>query len=227
MWMPALAALLATLVSGEGLRARLLRPDPARNWKYDLQGWLLPAVLTGVGAITYFLLFPGRLTTAWSSCGGCWPWRLADQCWRGVPLLHYWRCCLEAVSCWLRPPPYSAGLWGRNRLAGISVSDFVPADARTQGCGAQRRDLGTVAHPFAGDGLGLRHRLSGLPADGILTMTLCTVGLGVFLCRLTRRAGNVWPAALAHGTVIFCSASFCWGISLAKVLSTPCWELIP
>lgn len=217
MWMPALAALLTTLVSGEGLRARLLWPDPARNWKYDLQGWLLPAVLTGVGAITYFLLFPGRFDNSLVQLrrmlalaaggpvlvGSSAPALLALLFGGGILLAPAaalfsgplgeeigWRGYLYPTLCQRMPERRAVVLSGV--IWGLWHTPLL----------VMGWDYGT-AYP-------------GYPLTGILTMTLCTVGLGVFLCRLTRRAGNVWPAALAHGTVNLLFSIFLLGGQFSK-----------
>ena len=56
MWVPALGAVLA----GGNLKTLGWKPQIKKNIKTILIAWFLPAVLTAVGAVLYFLLFPSH-----------------------------------------------------------------------------------------------------------------------------------------------------------------------
>ena len=50
--------MLSVLLAGGSLRGMGWDPQLKRNWKLLLAAWLAPAVLTLVGAVLYFLVFP-------------------------------------------------------------------------------------------------------------------------------------------------------------------------
>ncbi|MBR4131460.1 MAG: CPBP family intramembrane metalloprotease, partial [Oscillospiraceae bacterium] len=50
--------MLSVLLAGGSLRGMGWDPQLKRNWKLLLIAWLAPAVLTLVGAVLYFLVFP-------------------------------------------------------------------------------------------------------------------------------------------------------------------------
>jgi membrane protease YdiL (CAAX protease family) len=58
MWAPALANIVTRLVTREGWRETLLRPNFRRGWPYWIAGWFGPAVLTVIGAGLFFVLLP-------------------------------------------------------------------------------------------------------------------------------------------------------------------------
>ena len=58
MGAPAIAHVLTRLVTKEGWKNVGLRPNFRKGWPYWLMAWFGPAVLTIVGMIVYFLIFP-------------------------------------------------------------------------------------------------------------------------------------------------------------------------
>ena len=50
--------MLSVLLAGGSLRGMGWDPQLKRNWKLLLVAWLAPAVLTAIGAVLYFLVFP-------------------------------------------------------------------------------------------------------------------------------------------------------------------------
>ena len=58
MWAPALGNILTRLITREGWHEMGLRPNFKKGWRFWLAGWVLPAVMTLVGAALFFVLFP-------------------------------------------------------------------------------------------------------------------------------------------------------------------------
>ena len=58
MMAPALAHVLTRLVTREGWRSVYLRPRLRQSWPYWAAAWLMPAVMTILGAAIFFALFP-------------------------------------------------------------------------------------------------------------------------------------------------------------------------
>ena len=165
MWMPALAALLATLVSGRALRARLPAARPGKKLEIRPPG--LAAAGSAHRSRSYYLLFAlsRRLTTAWSSCADAGPggWRISAggefrSCITGAVV---WRRYLLAPAAALFSGPLGEEIGWRGYLY-PTLCQRMP-ERRAVVLSGVIWDCGT---PLCCDGLGLRHRLSGLPADG-------------------------------------------------------------
>lgn len=60
MFFPLIGSLLTRLVTKEGLHNMWLRPNFKKSIPYYLMAWLLPLVLTLLGALVYFLIFPAK-----------------------------------------------------------------------------------------------------------------------------------------------------------------------
>ncbi len=57
MWAPAIAAILTRLLTREKWKDVGLRPHFRKGWPYWLMAWVLPGLLTIIGAAVFFLLF--------------------------------------------------------------------------------------------------------------------------------------------------------------------------
>lgn len=60
MFFPALCMVLTRLITKEGFSDLWIAPNFRGRVRYYLTGWLLPILLTVVGAVLYFLVFPGK-----------------------------------------------------------------------------------------------------------------------------------------------------------------------
>jgi membrane protease YdiL (CAAX protease family) len=58
MWAPAVANIVTRLLTHEGWKDVGLRPHFRHGWPYWLAGWVVPGLLTILGAVVFFLLFP-------------------------------------------------------------------------------------------------------------------------------------------------------------------------
>ena len=58
MWAPAIAHILTRVVTREGWANVGLRPNLRRGWPYWLAAWVLPGILTIVGMVVFFVLYP-------------------------------------------------------------------------------------------------------------------------------------------------------------------------
>lgn len=66
MFSPAIANVLTRLTTGEGWRDLYLRPHLGRAWRVWILAWLGPVVLTLLGTILFFVLFPGTFDSSLS-----------------------------------------------------------------------------------------------------------------------------------------------------------------
>lgn len=60
MFMPAIASILTRLITKEGFKNMHLKPKLKGNLFTFLAAWFGPSVLTLIGAVVYFLIFPAR-----------------------------------------------------------------------------------------------------------------------------------------------------------------------
>jgi uncharacterized protein len=70
MFGPALANILTRWVTREGNQNLLLKPNfDQGRWVHYLAAWLLPGVLTIIGMVLFFLVFPATITDSLNT--GC------------------------------------------------------------------------------------------------------------------------------------------------------------
>jgi membrane protease YdiL (CAAX protease family) len=200
MWAPTLAHVLTRLLTGEGWQNTRLRLRLKRSWPYLLTAWFLPAVLTIVGTVIFFLLFP-----------------------------HYYDADLTMLQEMLAASPAGTelediGLWGVvafQILQGVLISPLVNGVAtfgeefgwraylqpKLMPLGPRRAMVlmgliwGVWHWPviLMGHNYGLDY--PGAPFLGPLAMVWFTFVLATFLGWLTWRARTVWPAVIGHAAI--------------------------
>ena len=62
MFFPAIGVLITRLITREGFKNSMLRLNLKGNVRYYLIGWFGPFVLTVIGAVLYYLIFPSEFT---------------------------------------------------------------------------------------------------------------------------------------------------------------------
>ncbi|MFO7918568.1 MAG: CPBP family intramembrane glutamic endopeptidase [Anaerolineae bacterium] len=199
MWAPALAHILTRLLIGEGWQDTRLRLRLRQSWPYLLTAWFLPAVLTIVGAVIFFLLFP-----------------------------RYYDADLTMLQRMLAASPAgveleSIGLWGvvvLQILQGVLLSPVNSIATFGEEFGwraylqpklmplGPRRAMALMGLIWGiwhwpvilmGHNYGLHY--PGAPFLGPLAMVWFTFILGTFLGWLTWRARSVWPAVIGHAAI--------------------------
>lgn len=204
MWAPALAHILTRLFTREGWRDAALRPRLKRGWPYWLAAWFLPPVLTILGAVLFFALFPSTFDPSPSivdetlaqmeqQSSGAAPIPaavfyalIAVQTLVFAPLINViftfgeefgWRAYLQ---------PKLIPLGGRRAILLVGVIWGVwhwPVIAMGHNYGVFTRDY------------------PGAPWSGMLMMVWVTLLYGTFLGWATLRGGSVWPAAIGHAAI--------------------------
>ncbi len=199
MWSPALAHVLTRLLTGEGWQNARLRLRFKKSWPYLLIAWILPTVLTIMGAVVFFLLFPryydADLTTLQEMLAAS-P--------AGVEL--------ESVSLWgvvviqiiqgvLLSPVNSIATFGEEFGWRAYLQPKVMPLGPRRGMVLMGLIWGVWHWPviLMGHNYGLRY--PGVPFLGPLAMVWFTFVVGTFLGWLTWRARSVWPAVIGHAAV--------------------------
>ena len=201
MFFPALGVLITRLITKEGFRESWLMPNLRGNIKTYLLAWFGPSILTILGALLYFLIFPdqfdpdcGYMQATLESMGATAedipiPLNLlmVVQGIQGIflgPIMNFVTCFGEE--------------WGWRGYLLPKLSKRLPLlpTLLISGIiwGLWHAPLTIVGHNY---GLGY----PGFPFTGIGMMCLFCITLGVFMSYVTLKTGSCIPAILSHGAV--------------------------
>jgi membrane protease YdiL (CAAX protease family) len=197
MWAPALANIVTRLVTREGWRETLLRPNFRRGWPYWIAGWFGPAVLTVIGAGLFFVLWPEHFDSGLT--------RVADLLAQaGVP---------AAISPWL--------IIAGQTLLGILIAPLVNGlftfgeefgwrgylQPKLMAMGVRKTFVlmgiiwGVWHWPIIAMGHNYGLEYPGAPWLGPLAMVWFAFVTGTFLGWLSWRGGSIWPAVIGHAAL--------------------------
>jgi membrane protease YdiL (CAAX protease family) len=207
MWMPAISNILTRVVTREGRENLLLQPYLKQGWKYWLIAWFAPSLLTLLGVVFYFALYPHEFSMSFDI--------IVEQL-----------ATLEAQTGQPSPIPLG-GVVALQFIAGIFLTPFINGIATFGEEYGWRAYLQQKFMPLGfrpamlimgiiwglwhapiiamGQNYGLDY--VGYPWTGILAMVGFTMFLGIFLGWVTEKAGSVYPAVIGHA-VINGTASF-------------------
>ncbi len=185
MFFPALGVAVTRLATGEGFRNSMLRPNFRGNWRYYLVAWFGPMILTSLGAMLYYLLFPSKFSFEMFH-----------------PLLIDRSGILLIVTMLLSPLlnliPCFGEEWGWRGYLLPKVAErmnFIPAVLLTGFIwGVWHAPIIVAGHNY---GTGY----PGYPWLGIVAMCIFCIVVGVFFSYIALRAKSCWPAVLAHGAI--------------------------
>lgn len=201
MWAPAIAHVLTRVITREGWERPYLRPQLRRAWPYWVAAWLLPGLLTIVGMVAYFLLFPHHYD---GSLGGLRE-MLAAQLPEGVGLeeLNVWALAAVQVAqaVLLAPILNSVATFGEE----FGWRGYLQPKLLHLGT---RRALvltgaiwGVWHWPVILMGYNYGFDYLGAPFLGPLAMVWFTVVAGTLLGWLTLRGKSAWPAVIGHAAL--------------------------
>lgn len=204
MFFPLIGALVANAMLPKGERVDLgVRLNLNSSIRYYLIAWFLPAGLTVVGLLVYYLIFPGHFDTNLTYVTSL----LAQQAGGEAALAQMGEMSLPI-------------LLAATFLSAVTVAPFInaiPAFGEEAGwrgflfpvlcsfMSTRRASLlsgvvwGLWHAPIIAMGHNYGREYAGFPVLGILAMVIACVALGCWLCLLRQRAQSVWPCALAHG----------------------------
>ncbi len=205
MFLPAASVLLTRLLTREGFRDSCIVPKTGRrSIPYFLLGWFGPVLLTVLGAVVYFLVFPdhfdssmGYLRTLLSASGMEAPKELAaltavSQFATALllgPLLNFIPCFGEEWGWrgYLLPKMLETRLYQKHGIVPVLLITGVI-------WGLWHAPITMLGHNY---GIGY----PGYPFTGILAMCLFCVTMGTLFSYVTLRTGSCLPAVLAHGSL--------------------------
>lgn len=197
MWAPALGNILTRLVTREGWRASKLQPRLRRGWPYWLAAIFLPAVLTIIGAVVYYLLFPQHFDPELSVLQSM----LGESA--GLLPVPLWTFVLVQIVQGILISPIVNGLFTFGEefgWRGYLQPKLMPLGGRLTMLlmgviwGVWHWPIIAMGHNYGFD-------YPGAPWTGLLAMVWFTLVVGTFLGWATLRGGSVWPAVLGHAAV--------------------------
>ncbi len=212
MWAPALANILTRLITREGWKDVGIRPHFKQGWPYWLLGWVVPGLLTIIGAAVFFLIFPQYFD----------------------PALGTVREGLAKTPALSKLSPWTFAIL--ETMGGILISPIANSIAtfgeefgwrayllpKLMPLGWRKAVLllgaiwGIWHWPVIFMGYEYGFHYPGYPVVGPLLFMVMTFSFGTFLAWITLRGGSVWPAVIGHAAINGIAA-----ISVLFVIGTP------
>lgn len=201
MWGPAAAHFLTRKITREGWSHTLINPSRRKSWPYWVMGWLMPAVLTVVGIVIFFLIFPKAFD---GSLDMIKVMIKRHEMLTGHPVGYSpgMVVALQVIQA-LTFAPIINSLFTFGEEFGwraYLLPKFMPMGGRKAVLivgviwGVWHWPVIAMGHNY-----GLSY--PGAPWLGMLLMVWCTMIYGVFLGWLVIRGGSVWPAVLGHASI--------------------------
>ena len=201
MFFPAIGVLLTRLITKEGFRNAWLRPNVKGNVKTYLLAYFGPGVLTIVGMVIYFLIFPGELDlefgylrTALEAAGtsaDMYPMPMFVLVLVQAGTALFWGPILNCITCFGEE-------WGWRGYLLPKMSEKLPAIPMLliNGViwGLWHAPLTAIGHNY---GVGY----PGFPFTGIAMMCFFCIVMGIFLSYVSMKTKSAIPAALGHGAI--------------------------
>ncbi len=200
MWAPALAHLFTRLLTREGWKDTGLRVSGG-SWLPWALAWFLPTILTFMGVIVYFAFFPKQydpnLTTLQTLIN------LAETQSGQSISLSTWTILLIQIGEGVLLAPLLNGFFTFGEEFGWRA--YLQPKLLTFGFRKAVLLTGLVWGLWHAPIIAMGHNFGfgypGAPWTGILAMTWFTMAAGVFFGWLVLKAGNVWPAVIAHASI--------------------------
>lgn len=200
MLMPAIAVVVTRLLTKEGFQNHWLKFIWKKGTrKYYLLAWFLPALLTLIGGLLYFLIFQGQFD--WNMS---YYWNTISKTGTDVTVEALRSTIIsQLITAVILGPVMNCITcfgeeWGwRGYLLPkfMEIMPVIPAILIT----GMIWGLWHIPYIVAGLNYGMDY--PGYPYLGFLMMTLFCIMIGIFLSYVTIRSGSCIPAIIGHGAV--------------------------
>lgn len=201
MFIPAICVLITRLVTKEGFQNHMIKPNFKGNMKTYLLAYFGPSILTVIGAVVYFIIFPnqfdincGYLVQSYEALG-------VDT--SALPMPANMIILMQGLSGFFFGPIINfvtcfgeEWAWRGYMVPKMAESMKTVPMLIVSGViwGLWHAPLTIVGHNY-----GMEYW--GYPFTGILAMCLfCTV-VGIFMAYITLKTKSCIPAVLAHGAM--------------------------
>ncbi|RPJ37754.1 MAG: CPBP family intramembrane metalloprotease [Chloroflexi bacterium] len=201
MWAPALAHIFTRLVTREGWQGAFLRPNFRRGWPFWIIAWFLPAILTVLGAVVFFGLFPQYFDPSL----GVVAQQLAtaeQQTGQAIPLTPWMVVIINStIGVLIAPLINSLFTFGEEfGWRSYLLQKLMPLGGRKA-----MLLMGVIWGVWHWPVIAMGHNYGldyvGAPWLGMLMMVVFTVVMGIFLGWVALRGGSVWPAVIGHAAI--------------------------
>ena len=201
MFIPAIGVLITRLITKEGFKNCMIKPNIKGNVKIYLLAYFGPTVLTLLGSVVYFLIFPKEFDI---NCGYVMQtYEAMGMDMSTMPMPIGVLMLVQSLSAILIAPIVNfvtcfgeEWAWRGYMVPKMAENMKTIPMLLVSGViwGLWHAPLTIIGHNY---GLGYL----GYPFTGILAMCLfCTV-LGVFMSYITLKTKSCIPAVLAHGSI--------------------------
>ncbi len=205
MFVPALGVLL----SGAGFRGMGWRPQIRRNIRTILIAWLAPIILTGVGAVLYFLIFPGHFDLSGEYLAAGAGREVLEQL-EAQGLSYPLYVLISVISSLTYAPLLNTivALGEEIGWRGFLYPQLKARFGRRMGWllggviwGAWHWPLIWLIGYEYGAAAGNTAGYAGFPVSGMLLFCVITVGWGILHDWLYEKSGSIWIPSLLHGAI--------------------------
>ena len=214
--------MLGVLLSGEKLKAMGWKPQIRKNIKTILIAWFSPVILTAVGAVLYFILFPkhfdlsgeyvavvggAQVLEQMNAQGISYPVYVMISVISSItyaPLINMFTALGEEIG-WrgFLYPQLKAGL---GQKKGLLLGGVI--------WGAWHWPLIWLIGYEYGAAAGNPTGYVGFPVTGMLVFSVFTTGLGILHDWLYEKSGSIWVPSLFHGAI-----NAAWALPLSVCLT--------
>jgi membrane protease YdiL (CAAX protease family) len=197
MGAPALAHVLTRVLTREGWRDSYLRPQIRRGWPYWVAAWFLPGILTILGGVVYFALFPGYYDPSLKVVRD-----LLAKSGQPLPIDPALLVVAQIIQAMLVAPIINSLF-----TFGEEFGWRAYLQPRLMPLGERRAFVlmgiiwGVWHWPVIAMGYNYGADYPGAPWLGMLGMVWFTFLVGTLIGWLALRAGSVWPAVIGHAAV--------------------------
>jgi membrane protease YdiL (CAAX protease family) len=197
MWSPAVAHILTRWITKEGWKGTGLFPRFKDVLPFWVLAWIVPAILTIVGAMLYFVLFPSQFD------GDLTMINELLSATEGAEEVDPWMLFILQVGASILSAPLINSLFTFGEefgWRGYLQQKLMPLGVRkamvTMGViwGVWHWPLIAMGHNYGLD-------YPGAPWLGMLMTIWFTFVIGVFLAFVTFRSKCVWPAVIGHAAI--------------------------
>ncbi len=202
MGAPALANLLTRILTKEGWENAFLKPKFKRGWLYWAAAWFGPGLLTILGVIVFFLIFPASYDSNLTVLRGMIEQSTATG--QAMPAINPWLIIFAQTIQAILIAPIINSLFTFGEEFGwrayLQPKLLCMMDGR-KAILLMGVIWGVWHWPaiLMGHNYGLTY--PGAPWLGPLAMVWFCIVLGAFIGWVAIRGGSVWPAVIAHAAI--------------------------
>ena len=197
MMAPLLANLFTRIVTREGFRDAWLRPHFKKNWRFWAAGWIMPAVLTILGAMLFFLLFPQYYDSELKTLASIL--KASGQ----QTVLNPWMIIIIQTLQAVLISPLINGIATFGEEFGWRA--YLQPKLMLLGARKAMLLMGVIWGVWHWPVIAMGHNYGvdypGAPWLGMLMMVLFCFLCGTLLGWIAWRSGSVWPAVIGHAAI--------------------------